>query len=72
MVNVITNSDVPLGKIAAGEKVFVTTGLLRLTVSISATVHVPDTQPGAPLLFVTLEGGEITAVLVTCVCAKTD
>ena len=39
------------------------------TVSVSAAVQVPLLQEGAEFVLVTLTGGEMTAVLVTCVCA---
>ena len=51
------------------EKVFEMVGLDGETTSISAAVHVPARQEGAELVLVTLTGGEMTAVLVTCVCA---
>lgn len=49
------------------EKVFEIVGLDGETVSMSAAVQVPAEQEGAEFVFVTLAGGEITAVLVTCV-----
>ena len=51
------------------EKVFEIVGLDGETTSISDAVHVPARQEGAELVLVTLTGGEMTAVLVTCVCA---
>lgn len=44
-------------------------GLDEVIVSISAAVQVPAAQEGDELVLVTLVGGEMTAVLVTCVCA---
>lgn len=68
MVNVITNSVVPPALIVDGEKDFDIVGLLGEMLSLSATVHVPDAQPEP--VFVTPDGTEIEAVLVTCVCAN--
>ena len=68
-MNVITNSVVPPTLIVVGANVLETVGRLGVTASRSAAVQVPVTQPAPE--FVTPEGTEIEAVLVTCVCART-
>lgn len=68
LVNVITNRLVPPAEIVDGVKVLPTVGRLGVMVSVSAAVHVPEAHP-APV-FVTPEGTDIAAVLVTCVCAS--
>lgn len=62
-MNVITNSVVPPALMVEGEKVFDTVGLLGVIESLSAAVQVPVAQP-LPV-FVTPDGTEIVAVLVT-------
>ena len=59
----MVKSAVPPALIELSEKLFETVGSEGETVSMSAAVHVPPVQP-APV-FVTLTGGETTAVLVT-------
>jgi len=63
----IVNTAVPPALMLLREKVFETMGLDAETVSTSAAVHVPAVQEGAELVLVTLVGGEMMAVLVTCV-----
>lgn len=65
----MVSKAVPPALIVVGKKVFEMVGLDGETVSISAAVQVPARQEGAELVLVTLTGGEMTAVLVTCVCA---
>ena len=65
----IVSKAVPPALMVLREKVFEIVGLDGETVSMSAAVHVPAEQEGAEFVFVTLAGGEITAVLVTCVWA---
>ena len=65
----MVSKAVPPALIVAREKVFEMVGLDGETVSMSAAVHVPAVQDGAELVLVTLAGGEMMAVLVTCVCA---
>lgn len=67
-VNVITNKDVPPALIVDGVKALEMLGRLGVMESGSTAVHVPEVQP-APV-FVTPEGTEMDAVLVTCVWAK--
>ena len=67
LVIAMVSKAVPPALIVVGEKVFEMVGLDGETVSISAAVQVPARQ--AELVLVTLTGGEMTAVLVTCVCA---
>ena len=69
LVMVIVNKAVPPALIELTEKLFAMVGLDWATVSMSAAVHVWFTQDGDEFVFVTLEGGEITAVLVTWVWA---
>ena len=66
-VIVMVSKAVPPTLMVAREKVFEMTGLDGDTVSISAAVQVPAVQDGAELVLVTLAGGEMIAVLVTCV-----
>ena len=68
-VTEIVSRAVPPALMVLREKVFEIVGLDGETTSVSAAVHVPLTQEGAELVLVTLTGGEMTAVLVTCVCA---
>ena len=65
----MVSKAVPPALIVAREKVFEMVGLDGETVSMSAAVHVPAVQDGAELVLVTLAGGEMMAVFVTCVCA---
>ena len=65
----IVSKAVPPALMVLREKVFEMVGLDGETTSISAAVHAPARQEGAELVLVTLTGGEMTAVLVTCVCA---
>ena len=65
----MVSKAVPPALIVAREKVFEMVGLDAETVSISAAVHVPAVQDGAELVLVTLAGGEMMAVFVTCVWA---
>lgn len=65
LVMVIVNNAVPPELIDPIEKLLEIAGLDWTTVSISAAVHVWFTQDGEEFVFVTLEGGEMTAVLVT-------
>ena len=60
---VIVNKVVPPAFIELSEKLFETVGREGEIVSVSATVQVPDAQD--ELVLVTLDGGEIAAVLVT-------
>ena len=69
LVMEIVSRAVPPALMVLRENVFEMVGLDCETVSISAAVHVPARQEGAELVLVTLTGGEMTAVLVTCVCA---
>jgi hypothetical protein len=69
LVKVITNKEVPPALIALGVKDFATWGRLAATASMSDTEQIPTTQLVAVLVFVTLAGAEIDAVLVICVCA---
>jgi hypothetical protein len=64
---VMVSKAVPPALIALGEKVFEMVGLDGETVSMSAAVQVPAVQEGAEFVLVTLAGGEMMAVLVTCV-----
>ncbi len=72
LVTVIVNKVVPPPEILEGEKLLETTGLEGVTRSPSAAEHTPPVHDVAVLAFVTLAGGEITAVLVICVCAIAD
>ena len=67
LVKVITSSVVPFELMLAGVKLLLTVGRLGVIVSVSAAVQVPVVQP-APV-FVTPDGTEIVAVLVTWVWA---
>ena len=69
LVIAMVSKAVPPALIVVGKKVFEMVGLDGETVSISAAVQVPARQEDAELVLVTLTGGEMTAVLVTCVCA---
>ena len=64
---VMVKRTVPPAFIELREKLFETVGGDVETVSMSAAVQVPDVQEGDELVLVTLAGGEMTAVLVTCV-----
>ena len=68
MIEIISKA-VPPALMVLREKVFEMVGLDGETTSISDAVHVPARQEGAELVLVTLTGGEMTALLVTCVCA---
>jgi hypothetical protein len=61
----IVSSAVPPAIILLGEKLFEIVGRDRPTVSVSAAVQVPATQDSEEFVFVTLSGGEMTAVFVT-------
>ena len=63
----IVSREVPPVLIVVGEKFLDIVGLDGETGSVSAAVQIPDAHSG--LLLVTLAGGEITAVFVSCVCA---
>lgn len=65
---VIVRRLVPPAAILAGKKLFEINGLDGVTASESVAEQTPLVQPAAVLVFVTLDGGEITAVLVICVC----
>ena len=67
LVMVIVSSAVPPLTMLGTEKLFATSGLEGVTKSLSAAEHTPLVQEVAVFVFVTLEGGEITAVLVICV-----
>ena len=67
MVIEIVSKAVPPALIVLSENVFEMLGLDKDTVSMSAAVQVPPVQDGAELVLVTLAGGEMMAVLVTCV-----
>jgi hypothetical protein len=71
-VIVMVNKAVPPAAILAGEKFFETRGLDGATKSLSAAEQTPPLHKGAVFVFVTLAGGEITTVLVTCVCPIAD
>ena len=68
LVIVIVNRAVPPAAILAGKKLLEINGREGVTESTSETEQTPPVHPDATLVFVTLLGGEITAVLVTCVC----
>jgi hypothetical protein len=70
----IVSNAVPPAIILLGEKLFEIIGGDRPTVSVSAAVQVPATQDNEEFVFVTLSGGEMTAVFVTWVwaCAALD
>ena len=68
LVIVIVSSAVPPSVILGTEKFFETSGLEDVTESLSAAEHTPLLQETSLFVFVTLDGGEITAVFVTCVC----
>ena len=63
----MVSKAVPPTLMVVGEKVLEIVGRDGETISISAAVHEPAEQEG--FVLVTPTGGEITAVLVTCVCA---
>ena len=63
----IVNTAVPPALMLLREKVFETMGLDAETESTSVAVQAPAAQDGDKLVFVTLTGGDMTAVLVTCV-----
>lgn len=63
----MVSKAVPPALMVVGEKFLEIVGLEDETISASATVHEPAEQEG--FVLVTLTGGEMTAVLVTCVCA---
>lgn len=67
MVMEIVSKAVPPALMVLSEKVFEIVGLDGETVSMSAAVQVPAKQEGAEFVLVTLAGGEMMAVLVTCV-----
>ena len=67
LVMVIVSSAVPPLTMLGTEKLFATSGLEGVTKSLSAAEHTPLVQDVAVFVFETLEGGEITAVLVICV-----
>ena len=73
LVKVITNKDVPPALRAVGLNVLLTVGRLADTASTSlaeqTTGEVAVTHPATELVLLTLAGGVIDAVLVTCVCA---
>lgn len=64
---VMVNSVVPPALMELSEKLFETVGLDAETRSISTAVQVPPVQEADEFVLVTLAGGDITAVLVTCV-----
>ena len=63
----MVSKAVPPALMVAREKVFEMVGLDGDTASISAAVQIPAAQDSAELVLVTLAGGEMIAVLVTCV-----
>lgn len=65
----IANKAVPPAPMVLREKFFETVGLDAETESTSVAVQAPAAQDGDKLVFVTLTGGDMTAVLVTCVWA---
>lgn len=65
----MVSKAVPPALMVLSEKVFEIVGLDGETISMSAAVQVPALHDGAEFVFVTLAGGEITAVLVTWVWA---
>lgn len=67
----IVSSAVPPALIVLNEKLLEMVGLDRPTVSVSTAEQVWLTQDKEELVLVTLSGGDITAVLVTWLCAKT-
>lgn len=69
LVMEIVSKAVPPALMVLREKVFEMVGLDGETVSISAAVQVPAAQEGEEFILVTLAGGEMMAVLVTCVWA---
>lgn len=68
LVIVIVKRVVPPAAMLDGEKVLEINGLEGVTASISDAEQTPLVQPVAVFVLVTLAGGEITAVFVTCVC----
>ena len=68
LVIVIVRRVVPPAEMLDGENVLEINGLEGVTASISDAEQTPLAQPVAVFVLVTLAGGEITAVLVTCVC----
>lgn len=67
LVMVMVSKAVAPALMVLKEKVFEIVGRDGETVSISAAVQVPAVQEGAEFVLVTLAGGEMMAVLVTCV-----
>ena len=67
LVIAMVSKAVPPALMVVVEKFLEIVGRDGETISASATVHVPAEQKG--FILVTLTGGEMTAVLVTCVCA---
>ena len=65
----IVSKAVPPALIELREKLLETVGREGETVSLSATVQVPPVAVQDAFVLVTLTGGEMTAVLVTWVCA---
>ena len=64
---VMVSKAVPPALMEVREKLFETVGREDVTLSMSEAVQVPKVQEAEELVLVTLAGGEITAVLVTCV-----
>ena len=69
MVIETVSKAVPPTLIVLRENAFEMVGLDGETVSISTAVQIPAEQEGAELVLITLSGREMTAVLVTWVCA---
>ena len=65
----IVSREVPPALIVVGEKFLDIVGLAGETKSVSADVQELARQKVAVLVLLTLAGVEMTAVLVTCVCA---
>lgn len=63
----MVSKAVPPALMEVREKLFETVGREDVTLSMSEAVQVPKVQEAEELVLVTLAGGEITAVLVTCV-----
>jgi hypothetical protein len=70
LVKLITNRLVPPAVMVEGVKLLLTSGRLKVIVSISAAVHVPVVQ--SAFVLETPLGTDIVAVLTTWVCASTE
>lgn len=69
MVIETVSKAVPPTLIVLRENAFEMVGFDGETVSMSTAVQIPAEQEGAELVLITLSGREMTAVLVTWVCA---